>query len=107
MSTLNASDSGKTLHVAVGGSFTVRLSENGTAGYKWTAPEFDGAVLELQHDDTIAPPSDAAPGAGGAREFAFRVTAAGETKVETAYHRSWEPASAATTKFVATIVAKG
>jgi inhibitor of cysteine peptidase len=95
-------DNGRTVDEKVGGRFCVELAENGTTGYTWSRPEFDGALLALESDETV-PPSSSAPGAGGLRRFVFQVRSAGRTQVRLAYRRPWEADSPAA-RFELTVV---
>ena len=106
MKTLGESDNNAVVQVNVATTFSLSLAENGTTGHKWTTPTFDRGILSLQSDVTNSPATDAPPGAGGSRNFVFRANAAGTTKIELAYRRSWEAVSESTTSYAVTVVVK-
>jgi inhibitor of cysteine peptidase len=82
-------DSGRTVQAAVGDTIVVRLPENPSTGYAWTATPSDG--LEPLADDFVAPSSSPAlVGAPGTRVLKYEVTASGTQSVEASYQRSWE-----------------
>lgn len=84
-------DSGSTVEVAVGDSFTVCLRENPSTGYSWR--EEHSAGLELLSDRLLEPtpsPSPGMVGVPGTREFVFRAATAGTQSVSAVYARPWD-----------------
>jgi len=96
-------DSGRTVEEAVGGRFCVELVENGTTGYVWSRPEFDGKLLALESDESV-PAAGGTVGAGGVRRFVFRIKAAGRATVRLAYRRPWETGVNPASRFELTVV---
>ena len=101
--TYQEGDRGRTVSLAVGTRFSVALEENPTAGYKWSAPKFDGRSLALEADDyTLA--KGAAIGGGGTRKFVFVVKSIGRTTIRLVYKRPWEKDAAPEATFELTVV---
>jgi inhibitor of cysteine peptidase len=98
-----AKDSGTEARVPVRGHFQIRLEENPTTGYQWTAPDFDAKCLHLESNTFIRNDSGGV-GSGGIRQLDFSVTAECRTTIRLTYKRSWEANDAARRTFDLTIV---
>jgi predicted secreted protein len=82
---LSEQDSGRTVQVDVGTIISVRLNENPTTGYRWTA---DASTELEQLGDRFAPGE--AIGAAGIRELQFRTTKVGSYEIHMKNWREWE-----------------
>jgi inhibitor of cysteine peptidase len=98
-----AKDSGTEARVPVRGRFQIRLEENPTTGYQWTAPDVDANCLHLE-SNTFTRNDSAGVGGGGIRQFDFSVIAPCRTAIHLAYKRPWETTAAARRTFDLTIV---
>jgi predicted secreted protein len=98
-----AKDSGTQARVPVRGHVLIRLEENPTTGYQWTAPEFDANCLHLE-SNTYTRRESAGVGGGGIRQFEFSVIAACRATIHLAYKRPWETDTAVRRTFELTIV---
>lgn len=85
-----AADSGASITLAPGESFTVSLTGNPTTGYSWEVAELDAAVLET--GEPVYEVGSDLMGAGGTYTWTFTAVAAGEAQLELVYHRAWEQA---------------
>lgn len=83
-----AADSGASITLAPGESFTVVLTGNPTTGYAWEVADLDTAVLA--GDEPAYEVGSDLMGAGGTYTWTFTAVAAGETQLELVYHRPWE-----------------
>ena len=91
---LTEQDNNKTLNIAVGESFVIRLNENPTTGYVW-AVNGQNESLVLQSSDYVA---DAVPndtgkilvGGGGKRSFSFVAQKSGTAILKLKHWRPWE-----------------
>jgi inhibitor of cysteine peptidase len=97
-----ASDSGRTVMLASGTHFKVRLASNATTGYAWELRALDETIVAQVGNQYIAPDTDLV-GAGGAEEWEFAAQAAGTTTLQMEYRRSWEPDTPAPETFELTI----
>jgi inhibitor of cysteine peptidase len=84
-----ANDNGAAITLTVGASFTVRLPENPTTGYRWRIDAWDQTLLERARDEFISP-ATVVPGAGGEHIWEFGARAPGETTLTLMYERIWE-----------------
>jgi inhibitor of cysteine peptidase len=96
---LSAQDSGRTVNMRLGQVITVRLKENPTTGYQWSAVPADG--LKQIHDQYEAAN---AIGAAGVHEFQFRITKVGSHPLQLKHWRTWEGEGSVIGRFVATII---
>ena len=87
---LTVDDSGGSITLSPGDTFTVTLVGNPTTGYSWEATAFDDTVLEMIGEPGYAPDSDLVVGSGGVYTFTFEATAVGEADLSLVYHRAWE-----------------
>ncbi|HIH69778.1 protease inhibitor I42 family protein [Methermicoccus shengliensis] len=84
--TLTEADNGTTLNLKLGGTLTLRLSENPTTGFSWSITTTDGLVVE---SDKYAPEHTDRVGAGGAHEWVLRATKEGTQRITGIYKRPW------------------
>lgn len=88
MIALDARADGTRVKLKLGETFTLRLEENPSTGYRWRL-EADGApALELDGDQYEAPPR-ATVGGPGHHQWRFRAVAAGSAAVQLSYRRSF------------------
>lgn len=73
----------------VGDTVLIRLPENATTGYVWSA-RLEGAGIALIGEET-QPADSEAPGAAGERRFRVRVTGTGPAEIVLQRARVWEP----------------
>jgi|SRR5215204_3700833 predicted secreted protein len=99
---LSEQDRGRTIEVAEGDIFTVRLKENPTTGYRWSVETTNG--LEQVGDDFEA--GGGAIGAAGVRVFEFRATRPGSHKLRLKNWREWEGEDSVIDRFEADIDVK-
>ncbi|MBR6409287.1 MAG: protease inhibitor I42 family protein [Alphaproteobacteria bacterium] len=84
-------DSGKTLTLAVGQEFSIKLPENPSTGYRWeiqTNPQSQMVVANVS--DQYAPSKSNLIGAGGERTFRYQATNNGQVELYGFHKRSWE-----------------
>jgi inhibitor of cysteine peptidase len=74
--------------VTQGDRITVRLNENPSTGYQWSAAP-TGDILEVASSE-FAPGPTTSPGAGGARVIVLRSARAGHGQVHFTLARSWQ-----------------
>ncbi len=83
----NESDNNKTVALALGSPFIVRLDENPTTGYSWNVSVTGGLNIT---DDTFIPPTSGLIGAGGIHTWSMLTTKTGLQEFSGVYMRSWE-----------------
>jgi len=91
--TLDASDSGSQIELAVGDIFTVELESNPSTGFQWVlADNSNDTVLQMQAQEYVTGNAGdlPLPGAGGKEVLTFKALATGETNVSLEYSRPWE-----------------
>ena len=88
---LTDKDSGRTLHLDRGDTFTVLLQSNPTTGYLWKfdLPPYDESVMILRGDKYIQPEEELC-GAPGKRSLTFVAEGSGRTGLKLIYVRPWE-----------------
>lgn len=88
---LTEKDSGRTLHLDRGDTFTVQLVSNPTTGYLWQfgTPPYDEAVMILRGDRYIQP-GEQLCGGPGKRSLTFLAEGSGRTGLRLVYVRPWE-----------------
>jgi inhibitor of cysteine peptidase len=86
---LTAADSGTTLYLEVGQTFTVTLEGNPSTGYTWEMSPADKPVLS-QVGDVLAAPKSNLVGAPAMLMLTFRADANGSQPLALVYHRPWE-----------------
>jgi inhibitor of cysteine peptidase len=88
---LTAADSGSVVGLGGGDTVTITLDSNGTTGFQWNlVSEPDASVLELVASEYVEP-EDGLVGEGGVEVWTFEAVATGETALELAYARPFEP----------------
>lgn len=80
-------DSGRTVTLAAGTHFKVKLASNATTGYQWDLTTLSSAVLSYVQDRYI-PPTSSAIGAGGSEEWEFMTRATGTGTLQLDYLRA-------------------
>lgn len=78
----------------------MRLPETAATGYRWSIDRIDGATSE---GDSYDLGTNMQPGAGGTREFHFRVTGPVKGRLELKHWRDWEGESSVTERFAADV----
>ena len=88
---LTDKDSGRTLHLDKGDTFTIQLVSNPTTGYLWKfgTPPYDESVMILRGDNYIQPEEELC-GAPGKRSLTFLAEGSGRTGLRLIYVRPWE-----------------
>jgi predicted secreted protein len=82
-------DDGKSITLARGATFAVKLAAQSGTGYSWAVTKVDGAaVTAVGHKETEGTPQ--MPGAPMREVFRFTAAAAGTATVELALRRPWE-----------------
>lgn len=97
--TLTEADAGRTVRIRLGDHIQLRLAENPTTGYRWTADAPAG--LRLVQDTNL--PVACAPGAGGLRLLDYVAEAPGSIALVLRCQRQWEGADSAIVTFSLTI----
>lgn len=83
-------DEGTEVSAVVGDRVVLRLPENATTGYQWSAEPSEHVEVVAS---SLEPPVGAAPGAAGARVVRLRVVSPGEATVTLRLARQWETAA--------------
>ena len=88
---LTEKDSGRTLHLDHGDTFTILLDSNPTTGYQWRfgSPLYDETVMILRGDQYVQP-NEQLCGASGKRSLTFVAEGSGRTGLRLIYVRPWE-----------------
>lgn len=86
MITLDGSCDGARIQVASAESFTLRLEENPTTGYRWRL-EAAGTPVTTLEADTFEVASPSTKGAPGHHVWRFRGESAGTTTIQLSYRR--------------------
>lgn len=88
---LTEKDSGRTLNLDKGDTFTIQLTSNPTTGFQWKfdAAPFDKQVMSIREDKFIQPDTQLC-GAPGKRSLSFQAEGAGRTGLRLIYVRPWE-----------------
>jgi|SRR5271156_3359439 inhibitor of cysteine peptidase len=85
---LDSRSSGQSIELGVGERLTVRLDENPTTGYRWTAVGTFEPVLVLINSDFELPTGQLRYGAGGVRSWTFEAAQTGTAKLRMEYTRA-------------------
>ena len=104
---LTEKDSGRTLHLDRGDTFTVQLVSNPTTGYLWKfgTPPYDESVMILRGDKYIQPEKELC-GAPGKRSLTFVAEGSGRTGLNLIYVRPWEKNQPPAQQFNVMVVVK-
>ena len=88
---LTEKDSGRTLHLDRGDTFTIQLAGNPSTGYLWQlgTPPYDEQVMIMRGDQYIQPDEQLC-GAAGKRSLSFLAEGSGRTGLRLIYVRPWE-----------------
>lgn len=102
---LNAGDAGKTINLKGGEVLLIKLEGNPTTGYNWVVTGVDEDILQQQGEPLFKADS-LAIGSGGMITLSFKALAAGTTKLQLSYLRSWEKDVAPQETYDVTVVVK-
>ncbi len=103
---IDASSSGKTVNIAVGGTLTVTLDSNVTTGYSWELKQIgDTNILQKTDNKYVAPPSGAI-GAGGKEVWTFKALRAGISTLTMDYSQPWAGGKKGANNFSLTVAVK-
>jgi predicted secreted protein len=83
-------ESGGSLSLSAGASFTVRLQATPGTGYDWEVIGGDPAVVAQQGPSTTEPIGPPQPGSAVLVTIPFEARGRGETLLRLAYRRPWE-----------------
>jgi inhibitor of cysteine peptidase len=100
--TIEASDAGKTVSLAVGDTLEVTLEGNPSTGYGWEAVSLDTSILK-QVGEPAFTPSSTLVGSAGQMTLRFEAAGSGQTTLHLVYHRSWETGVAPLKSFDVTV----
>ena len=105
---LTKKDSGRTLHLDKGDTFTVLLVSNPTTGYSWKFgnPPFDDKVMIVREDKFIPPENKELCGAPGKHSLTFLAKGSGRTDLQLIYVRPWEKNKPPAQEFNLTVIVK-
>jgi inhibitor of cysteine peptidase len=78
---------GDDISVQQGDEFVIALPANPTTGYAWTAADNPDVMYESSHQVQ----GGSRPGAPGTQELSFRAVHTGQSTLDLAYSRSFEP----------------
>jgi len=87
--TVDEHNNKKSVELIVGDQLEITLAGNPTTGYEWMLKQVDEAILKPDGDPEFSTHSEAL-GAGGIYSFKLDAIAAGETRVDLVYRRSFE-----------------
>jgi inhibitor of cysteine peptidase len=96
---------GDDISVKQGDEFVIAMPANPSTGYEWTAADNPDVTFESSHQLQNGGEGGSQPGAPGTQELAFRADHRGQSTLELAYARSFEPGvpPAKTAKFPVTV----
>ncbi len=105
---VDASYSGKTVELGVGGSLIVTLESNpGSTGFEWGSAEIsDETVLQQVDQRYEAPEEGSMIGAPGKEIWTFKGLKKGESSISMEYSQPWEGGTKAAETFELTVVVK-
>lgn len=104
--TVDASDSGSQLELAVGETLTVNLESNPTTGFTWILADPEGMLEVTSHEYVMDPTGfdPPPPGLGGVDVWTFTALAEGKTTISMEYSRPWDGGEKAVQTFDLTVV---
>ena len=102
-SSFSEADNSKSVQVATGTTFNVRLSENPTTGYSWNWTLTPGLMLV----NSSFTSNDSMPGAGGIRTWELKTTDSAAQAFTAIYKRPFEPTFGNETTYSLNITAAG
>lgn len=85
---ITESSNGKTIRLAVGQEFTIKLKETAGTGYRWHFVHNGEPAVSLIDDSFRT--STQRPGAAGVREFLLKAVSPGEATIEMNLSRPWD-----------------
>ena len=105
---VDASYSGKTVELGVGGSLIVTLESNpGSTGFQWGSADIsDETVLQQVDQRYEAPEEGSMIGAPGKEIWTFKGLKKGESSISMEYSQPWEGGTKAAETFELTVVVK-
>jgi inhibitor of cysteine peptidase len=98
---LGEADAGQRRRVAVGEEVTIRLAENPSTGFVWSAPDHDPNVLRYAGSDYQT--GGTRPGAAGTRVVRLRAIAPGESWIRLRSGRPTVPGSPGEREYAVTV----
>jgi inhibitor of cysteine peptidase len=102
--TITEDDNGKTIQVALGQSFTIRLGSNPTSGYRWTLPSVDRT---LGYPKESYKASGEQKGSGGEQRFTWSTKSPlnleGTYTISLIYQRPWAETAPPEKRFSVTV----
>lgn len=105
--TLEDASDCKPLKLHTGQELVLILPSNPTTGFRWEMRNAANGLLRPLGPEVYSNPEDAGlVGSAGESTWRFRVTAAGEDKLELAYRRPWEAEVAPAQTFTCPIAVK-
>ena len=102
MLTLTSTDSGKSLALQVGNTFTVSLEENPTTGFQWAVDSTGDGLVQLQASEYIPSPGSGV-GQGGQKILTFKAQRTGTGQLKLKLWRKWEGDSSIAERFTLTL----
>lgn len=102
MLTLTSTDSGKSLALRVGNTFTVSLEENPTTGFQWAVDSTGDGLVQLQASKYIPSPGSGV-GRGGQKILTFKAQRTGTGQLKLKLWRKWEGDSSIAERFTLTL----
>ena len=104
--TVDASDLGSRIELAVGETLTVTLESNPTTGFAWVLADPEGMLEVTSHEYVMDPAGQdpPPPGTGGVEVWTFKALAKGETALSMEYSRPWDGGEKAVQTFQLTVV---
>ncbi len=100
---LGASDNGRSVSASVGDAVVIKLPENPTTGYRWSAVAAVEGAVTVERDEFLLP-SGAGVGGGGVHAFTWRAQRPGTGPIEFVLQRARE--GQPTQRFRVTVVVK-
>jgi len=102
--TLTAEDSGKSIQIKTGETFTITLESNPTTGYQWMVLDVDEKILSQVGDAEYQSKGTVMPGSGGEETFTFKALKSGKTELLLGYERPWEEGVDPVESFTITVI---
>ncbi|HDR6218685.1 protease inhibitor I42 family protein [Bacillus cereus] len=96
---LTKQDSGRTVTMSIGDTFSIQLKENPTTGYRWALEEIEG--IKLVQDDFKS--SNNGIGSSGLRIFQLRTTKDGVYEIYIKNWQEWSGEASIVDRFYITI----
>ncbi len=104
---VNATNSGKEVTIASGGTLTITLDSNVTTGYSWSeSANISNKLVLQQMDQKYVNPTTSAVGAGGQEVWTLQAIESGKSEISLEYRRPFEPTAPPAKTFTVTVVVK-